>query len=387
MSDDSDIGLVQGPDAMPSRCDVAVIGASLAGVASALFLARAGVDTVLIEAKPEIGLGASGLDLGLVELGVVEHPHRTMRALGDRAQTLLAWTDAGKRLLADEALLCSSGLHWLAHDERELPELEASAAALQAIGRRAEFVDAARLPAGTTGFVGGLWLPDEGLIAPQPALRALLASFVQAGGRVVGDTRVERIEEDDLLRVHTATSSIEAEIAILAAGTGTAALDPAMSGVLTSVREQLLQTAPTARAVPSPCRAGQGWVRFRQDADGRVTLGGARWASPHMAIGETAPVPEPRIQAKLDAFLGKHLAADLPVERRWAHCFASTPDGLPFVGRLPGESRKLVLAGFGASPLALSMAAARTCTDGLVTGQAEVPSMFSPRRLVRWRKE
>ena len=85
--------------------DVVVIGASLAGLTTALLLAREGVDVVLVD--PEAG-GAHGL--GAIETNVVEHPHRTARALGDSIHELWAFTDRNKEVAAELGLFEPTGM-------------------------------------------------------------------------------------------------------------------------------------------------------------------------------------------------------------------------------------------------------------------------------------
>ncbi|TNE91239.1 MAG: FAD-binding oxidoreductase [Deltaproteobacteria bacterium] len=374
--------------APPEQCTVAVIGASLAGVAAGLFLAREGVDVVVLEAADTLGAGQSGRDLGLAELGVVEHPHRTLRALGDRADDLLAWTTQGKELLDAEGLVTDRGLTWIASRGQEEPELDESAAALAARGIPCERLTAAQVAerTGTRGLGGGLFLPDERVISPWRSVATLATALRTHGGVLVGGARVDRVDDDgDELLVHTARFTLRAEVVILAAGYDSGALDEALSGRLTAVREQLLCTPPLPQRFPGAHRAGQGWMRWQQQPDGRLVLGGARWASPHMAIGETEVVVEDRIQDRLDAFLLAHFGVS-EVEQRWAHGFATTPDGLPIIGRLPGDPRRVALVGFGATPTALAAAAGRRVADGLLCGEADVPRIFSPRRIVRWRR-
>lgn len=372
----------------PNHCSVTVVGASLAGLATAWFLAREGVDVTVLEAAETVAAGQSGRDLGFVELGVVEYPHRTLRALGDRAAHLLEWTGRGKQLLDEEGLLERSGLTWIATQPQEVPEIEACAQALLARGIPAKPLPAEAIAerTGTRGLLAGVFLPDEARIDPWRACATLATRLQSAGGRIVGSTAVQAIDDvGDELVVRAPNLTLTTDVVVLAAGYGSAALDEALQGRLISVREQLLSTSATHRTFPGVHRAGQGWMRWQQLEDGRVVLGGARWASPHLATGETEWKVEDRIQARLDGFLAQHFGLS-EVTDRWASGFATTPDGLPILGRLPGDPRRVALVGLGGSPAALSVAGARAVATGLLEGEAEVPRLFSPRRIVQWRR-
>ena len=154
------------------------------------------------------------------------------------------------------------------------------------------------------------------------------------------------------------------------------------------VRDQGLRVEgqPSSGSVTAG-RAGQGWTCWRVDDDG-VRVSGARWASPHLEVGERdASVIVPSIQSKLEGFARQRLGLDGPVVERWAWVFAQSPDGLPVVGPLPGDPRLVGCVGFGATPLGLEVAAARSVAEGLLEGEGEVevPWMLSSRRIVRWR--
>lgn len=117
-------------------------------------------------------------------------------------------------------------------------------------------------------------------------------------------------------------------------------------------------------------------------------VSGARWATPHMEVGEHDPhAVEPRIQARLEDFLRSSLGVEAPIVDRWAWLFTQSRDGLPILGPLPGQPRRVALTGFGANPASFAVGAARSVADGLLgldEGGA-LPWILSSRRLVRWR--
>lgn len=81
-------------------------------------------------------------------------------------------------------------------------------------------------------------------------------------------------------------------------------------------------------------------------ADGR--LWGARWATPHLQIGETEPVPDPVVTATL-VRLAEQDRIGLPEALRqpMAGIVFESCDGLPIVGPIPGRPREAVITGFG----------------------------------------
>ncbi len=375
--------------ALPASADVVVVGASTAGLLIARWLAEAGVDVAVLEAGP-VGQAASGRGLGLVEHGVLEHPGRTVASLGqERAAALWGWAARSRQLLDALGLFEATGTVWASVFAGEAGDIERSVAALQGLGVSAEALEAAQVSRRTGGRFeqGGLALPGDGRV-PLGHLHQLARLAEAAGVGVHSGAAVIALRDGvDGLEVVVGEERVAAEAVVLACGVGAASLHPALAGLM-PVRDQGLRVEgqPASGSVTAG-RAGQGWTCWRVDDDG-VRVSGARWASPHLEVGERdASVIVPSIQSKLEGFARQRLGLDGPVVERWAWVFAQSPDGLPVVGPLPGDPRLVGCVGFGATPLGLEVAAARSVAEGLLEGEGEVevPWMLSSRRIVRWR--
>lgn len=371
------------PSHMPARTDVVVVGGGLAGTAVARFLAAEGIGVVVVDPDPTRPWG-----VGHVELGAVEQPHRTVASLGaDAARALFAFARRGAALLEDDGLLDRCGGLWVAMESGEAGEIPQSVTALDALGVPAaawtqEGVEA-RLGGGRMG--PALHVADDGRV-DMDAVRSTLRRLAVGTTWVTGTARFVHGSGSDGVVVDVDGHRLEAEVGVIAAGPASEGLDASLEGRLLPVRDQFLRTAPVDRVLPLG-RAGHGWTAWQQDAAGRLVVSGCRWASPHLEVGETdASVVVPKIQERLEAFLRDRLGVAAPIEARWAVVFGQTIDGLPLVGPLPGDSRRIVCAGFGPSPVAWSLAAARSVADGIVHGEGAVPKCLESRRLVRWRR-
>lgn len=100
------------------------------------------------------------------------------------------------------------------------------------------------------------------------------------------------------------------------------------------------------------------------------TLVGARWATPHLEVGETDPTASPRVHTMLARLARQDF--DLPVGASVAGIVAESCDGLPIVGPIPGRPRVVVCVGFGAAGLTWGFGAAAAVVDGLL-GRAGDP--------------
>ena len=363
--------------------DVLVIGGGWMGAAIAAGLAEGGARVVVADEGGEASVSTGGV--GLVEIGVQEQPHRTVASLGvERAAALFAFARRGRRLLEERgALRPGSGL-WLALDEREEAEIPLSVAALTRLGHRAATRSRDEVEATLGARFPALYLPGDATVDPPSAHRALRASAEAAGAVWLdGAAHLDESVHDGVEAV-VGQERVRAELVVIAAGAASSALDPSLEGALWPVREQLLW-ARVDRPIGSG-RAGQGWTAWRTLDDGRVLFTGCRWATPHLEVGEQIPAVVPAIQSRLEAFARERLGVQLEVLGRASAASSSTRDGLPLVGPLPGDARRIVCAGFGASPWALGMAAAEVVVSQVLGVPREAPAALASRRLVRWRR-
>jgi glycine/D-amino acid oxidase-like deaminating enzyme len=369
------------------RWDVQVHGAGWAGLAVARGLTEAGVRVRLVDPAGAFG-GASGRATGLALPTHPEHPHRLEAGIGtDAARALVAFVRAGLRDLPG---LVRTGVDWVATGA-EAAEVDDALAAARRIGLAA------------TRTTAGYHLHDGGVVD----LAALAAALVGA----------------DPLPVYATAE--DAEIDVLA--TGAVVTDGWLADKITPVRWQVVSfeapppaaspegprpdrqataqaegptpdrppAAPAeghtpyrqATASPTPDRpttastptlTQQGTVRWlRNPTTGLLDASGARWATPHMEVGETVPEPEPRVTAMLERLTRHAFPGVGAVRGVRAGIVGESCDGLPIVGPVPGRPRIVVCTGFGVAGLTYALPCARAVVDGLLDRPgAGVPAVF-----------
>lgn len=309
--------------------DVVVHGAGWAGLAIAAGLREAGVAVRLVDPAGALG-GASGAAIGVALPTHPEHAHRLEAGVGTAAAgEIVSFVRDGFGKLPG---LARVGVDWRAA-ETEAGEVGPALAAARRIG----------LGATATGW--GYHLEDGGAV-DLSALRAALADGVE---------------------VHATAEAAEVEVY----ATGSVALDPWLTDKITPVRWQALRFDGPALDVPVVSRhATVLWA-------GGLEAAGARWATPHLEVGETAPVPEPRVSAMLERLTRAELPAAGAVVVARAGIVGESCDGLPIVGPIPGRPRAVVCAGFGVAGLAYALPCARAVVDGLLGRATDgVPRTF-----------
>ena len=373
-------------DSLPDRCDVAIIGGGLAGVAIALFLAeKSAASVVLVESHSQMGMGCSGRGLGLVVEGLIEHPFRVVHALGkEDASALYRFSMESLAHLRDLAVVQTTGGLWASVDAREDEQLKDSEKALHEMGIDCELWNQTTTCAELSGigFRQALYFPEHGLISPMEVVAELAGRAVQAGARVHVDCRVnEVVDGAEGHQIRIGESILMADIVVFAGGAQLVDLDPYFEDKLTPVRETALATEPVPSRFSLACRAQYAYTSWRQAPTGEILIGGCRWATPHMEVGETDDtVVSEAVQAKIHGFLCEHFQdlAPLQIRNRWSWIHANSCDGLPLIGPIPGSPRTLVCAGFNGNQTGLAVGAAKAISEGLTTGRADrVPGFLT----------
>jgi glycerol-3-phosphate dehydrogenase len=163
---------------------VAVIGGGVVGCAVAHALARRGVAALLLEAEPELALGASGANSGILHTGFDSTP-------GELETRLILRAAALREELLDElgVAVWRCGALLAPNDE-----VERAAVALLAERARVNGVDV------TLGEDGALSIPDESVTDPAAFVEALAAAAQAGGASVRFGVRVARLaaaEDED----------------------------------------------------------------------------------------------------------------------------------------------------------------------------------------------
>lgn len=211
-------------------CDVVVIGGGLLGASTALHLAEAGVDVVLIE-KDHIGSGASGRNGGQMTPGLARWEAGTMldKLSTDEARRL--W-----RFASVEAMETVDGLRdrYGFDCDRKRGHITAAVHAGH-MGALVENADARRrLGDDEVKIIGRHELKEQyvksdiyfgaaidgggGQVQPLALLRGLVHAFVKLGGRVYDNTTAQAIEESPgSTQVKTEQGAIKARRAVVLA--------------------------------------------------------------------------------------------------------------------------------------------------------------------------
>jgi glycine/D-amino acid oxidase-like deaminating enzyme len=326
-----------------ARADVAIVGAGILGLSTALHLAEAGAKVVVVEAR-EPGYGASGRNGGFVVPAFpVLDPDMVRRRLGPEQGEALARmvgesADLVFALIRRHAIDCDAvQAGWMSPTPMSAltPRIESRVRQWQALGRPARALDAdevARMT-GIGGYRAALFDPTGGHLNPLAYVRGLARAAQAAGVRIHGDSPVLRIVPASRWRIETARGSVTAEHVLVCTNASPSLAAP--DGGRAAARSVVPLNIYQAATVPLPDAVGAAVMPSNAAlSDMRRNLFTVHAARDRLITGAMAML-QPGALGRLPRLMERRMKAHFPtlatapMEFVWHGTASITPDFLP----------------------------------------------------------
>jgi glycine/D-amino acid oxidase-like deaminating enzyme len=360
--------------------DVAIVGGGVTGCACAYVLADLGLRVVLLDAR-HIGRGSTSASTALL----MQEADVDFADLSDRYGSAVArrvWHTSRRAVGALVGTLRSlnvqAALHTLpsvyfTRDPDRARSLRHELTLRHEAGLRGRWLSEASLKA-RTGIdgAGAILTPGNAQVDPFRACLALARAARRRGASLHGHSRVQRIRTTPAgVQLDLSRGQIRASHVIIATGYATPEFKP-LVGHFRMFNTYVIATPRLSRAKRSTMGLGDVMVwdterpyhYARWTDDGRLLIG-----------GRDRPVRPGRQRVNALRQQTRALSADLaalyPVlederpEYAWEGLFATTPDGLPYIGSHRRYPRHLFALGYGGNGMTFGFLAAQILARAL----------------------
>ena len=354
------------------HADIAVVGGGITGCLAAYAFARAGFSVVLIEAS-RIGRGSTIASTALL----MQEPDVDFRDLAARygsARTRAIWTQSTNSVRGLTALIRDlriraaledvGSVYWTAHTRvaRDL-QRELDRRRRAGFGGRWLNPRALKRQIGVDG-AGGILTMGNAQIDPYRACLGIAAHLREDRVKVCERTRVKRVQGSARgVTIELDAGQVRAAWAVIATGYATPEFKP-LAGRFRMSKTYVIATAPIDRRAHRNLGSGAMWWDTetpyhysRWTADRRMILGGRDLSGPSRRA-------RPVVLAQQAARLETDLLSLYPtlegtaIDFAWEGLFATTRDGLPYIGTHPRYPRQIFALGYGGNGMTFGFLAA-----------------------------
>jgi 4-methylaminobutanoate oxidase (formaldehyde-forming) len=375
-----------------------VVGGGIAGSSLAYHLSGLGCGTVCLLEQNRLSAGTTWHAAGVVGRMRISAP---LARLNDRSAAMYA------RIAGESGLptgWVENGSFTIARTPDRMTQLRRAAAMANKFGVAVEEVGVAEITdrwplASFDGVVGGVWLPNDGIVQPELLVRAIAAAARRRGAEIREGVRVTGVirKNGRVAGVSTTRGRIAAPRVVLCTGMWTPQLSAAAGlppAAIQSVEHHYVLSRPLDPAldVLPTVRDPDGSIFFR-GREGRIMLGAfQRVSKPWLVHSVPDDFAFSLLEPDWDHFappLEEGLCRLPPLRSVGIETFVNgpegfTPDGNPLVGELPGASGVYICAGFNSSGLAYGGGVGEALAQWIVDGEppfdlwALDPRRFSP---------
>jgi glycine/D-amino acid oxidase-like deaminating enzyme len=358
--------------------DVAIVGGGVTGAAVALMFAEAGVRVALLEAAG-VGRGSTAASTALL-MQEPDKDFHEMSAKYGRAAARRIWhlsrlatrefVRTLKRLdVACDLAECDSV--YFTTDAPAARQLAQEQRLRRDAGLSSRWLDRSALRR-LTGISGAGAIRSRGnaQVDPYRACVGLLRAAERRGARIFERSPVRRIKADSRSAlVVTRSGTVRADRVVIATGYATPEFKP-LAGRFRMMHTYVVATNP----IDAAARAGIGlgdvmlWNTERPyhygrwTSDHRLMIGGAD--RPHKPRRARRRALREGADAVRQYFEGLYPAlANVGTAYEWEGLFATTPDGLPYIGPHRRYPRQLFALGYGGNGMTFGFLAAKLLLD------------------------
>jgi glycine/D-amino acid oxidase-like deaminating enzyme len=328
--------------------DVLIVGGGIVGCSVAYYLARSGVETVLID-RLDLNTQASGTNAGSLHVQLQSYQVKAVDSERVKAfeatlplyeEAVATWGELSEELDCDIEYQLTGGL-MVAETEAQLRFLESKAARERAHGLDVQILSGSELgslaPYLSDRVIAAEYCPKEGKVNPTLATPALVRGAERAGARFLRHTELLALHPQKReFKAETSRGRIRCARVVNASGSWSASV-AAMVGIRIAVAGNPIHmnvTEPTAPLVKHLVQHVDRFLTMKQAAGGNVIVGGGWRAAVDSVTGQLRIL---RTSVEGNLWVAQRVVPELahvPLMRTWAGQSIAI-DGKPILGEVP----------------------------------------------------
>lgn len=370
------------------RCDVAVIGAGLTGLSTAMELAELDPDLrIFVLEADHVAAGASGRGTGLLGPRIGPALALARRRYGDDlARAAYQWSASAVRHVLDlverHRISCdlTPGSQLIVAGEEAAAAQREEADAARTLGLPVSLLEGEELPAFARRYTTGLRYAPAATLDPAALTGQLARIAEQRGVTIFEHSTVRRVHSGLKSIVVTDDGEVVADDVVVAVNAFGATLGVpsgvtglrVQAGVTEKLPHEALEALDGLRTEPL-IEHGELSPYFRVTSDGRIVVGGG--AIRRDPFGSMAPAPG-RLRVAVRGL--SPALSDVDIEATWAGPVGITRDGMPVVGHHPDDPRLYYACGCNGHGLAVSVHNGAYLARWIATGNQDFLSFALP---------
>ena len=355
--------------------DVAVVGAGITGLTTALLLRQRGLSVAVLDMQG-VGHGDSGRSSAHLT-ALLDTPYYALieRFGADSAQAVaqsqLQALDSMEHLIRQHAIDCQ----WarvpatLYSDVAETDSvIQDELAACSQLGLAVRAVQEVPLP---FPIRAGMRLERQAQLQPMAYLQGLATAFERAGGVLCGNVRVLGVDDGTPCVVHTADGELKATQVVMATHSPVSRFN--LHTKIYAYRTYLLAARVNALPPAGLYMDARSPYHYMRTTGDLLLVGGADHKTGHESDTDAH-------FGQLQTYLRERFTVT-ELQRQWSGQVLESADGLPFIGSNGSDDHVYVATGYAGNGMTSGTLAATILADTLTEQPNPYAEVYSSRRL------
>jgi glycine/D-amino acid oxidase-like deaminating enzyme len=368
--------------------DVAIIGGGISGALTAWHLSQAGFDVVVVDRR-HIGMGSTAASTSLLQYEIDVPLYELINKVGEKnairsyhlcRETIHTMTSLAHKLRVKNGFRNKPSFQFASYLKHKT-NLQKEFSLRKKIGFRVQWLDENDIR-DRYGFQKpcGILSADGAEADAYLLTHALLQKSISRGLKVFDHTEINRIShhKKGVELITNDRKKISARKLIIACGYESQRYIPKKVQDLHSTYAIVSEPGPKKKFWYKNSliwETKDPYLYLRTTADNRIIIGGKD--VPSSNPWKRDELISSKAKALESAFKKLFPAIPFRTDFKWAGSFASTKDGLPYIGSIPQRPHTFFALGLGGNGITFSLIAARIIRDNLMGKKNPDAGLFS----------